>query len=121
MAKKQKPKKKPVSPALLAKLAGSVKTGQAFPQKDPPSLSEQTASVGVSPKSVKLTKAPNRTKKRQLVFRISDELAKELKDGAYTNREKQTKLVERAIRAEIANLHAKFPDGFVEEPPENET
>lgn len=115
MAKKQKPKKKPVSPALLAKLAGSVKTGQAFPPKDPPSLSEQMASVGVTPQPVKLTKAPNRSKKRQLVFRISDELAKELKDGAFTARESQTDIVERAITAELSALRVKVGN-FLESP-----
>lgn len=103
MAKKQKPKKKPVSPALLAKLAGSVKAGQAFPDPAPEGFSERVIEKARSLPA----KAPNRSKKHQLVFRISDELAKELKDGAFTARKSQTEIVEEALEIALQAMRAK--------------
>ena len=103
--KKDKPKKKPVSPNLLAKLAGSVRSGQAFPTNPP--QQETIQEIAKTNPTPRLTRAPNRTKKRQLVFRISDELAKELRDGAFTARESQTDIVERALSAELSALRAK--------------
>ena len=111
MAKKQPPKKKPVSPALLAKLAGSVKTGQAFPPKAPEGFTERVIErLATEAKKERPTKTPNRSKKRQLVFRISDELAKELKDGAFTARKSQTEIVEEAIQTALQSLRAKHGD-----------
>lgn len=107
MAKKQKPKKKPVSPALLAKLAGSVKTGQAFPPSQLTMEQVALAEIAKANPTPKLTKAPNRSKKHQLVCRISDELAKELRDGAFTARKSQTEIVEEALEIALQALKAK--------------
>jgi len=103
--KKDKPKKKPVSPALLAKLAGSVKTGQAFPAPIP--APEGFAERVIEKVRSLPAKAPNRSKKHQLVFRISDDLAKELKDGAFTARKSQTEIVEEALEIALQALKAK--------------
>lgn len=108
--KKDKPKKKPVSPNLLAKLAGSVRSGQAFPPSQPTMEQVALAEIAKANPTPKLTKAPNRSKKHQLVFRISDELAKELKDGAFTARKSQTEIVEEAIQTALQSLRAKHGD-----------
>ena len=66
-----------------------------------------------------LRKAPNRTDKFQLVVRIPDDLAEALRDGAYTSRESQTDIVERAIRAELGVLRSQFPQFLKAPPPKN--
>jgi hypothetical protein len=122
-SKKEKTKKKPVSPSLLAKLAGSVK-GKAFPLSPSPTpappLAPLVAEVSQQIPSLKpLRKAPNRTDKFQLVVRIPDDLAEALRDGAYTSRESQTDIVERAIRAELGVLRSQFPQFLKAPPPKN--
>jgi len=121
--KKDKPKKRPVSPDLLAKLAGSVRT-RAFPET-PAQTPAQTPAPAVVPVVAQppadrpLRKPPNRTDKFQLVVRIPDELAEELRDGAHTARESQTDIVERAIKAELGILRSQFPQFLKAPPPKN--
>ena len=120
-SKKEKAKKRPVSPSLLAKLAGSVK-GKAFPQSPSPAPPPTPPVAEVSqqtPSTKPLRKAPNRTDKFQLVVRIPDDLAEALRDGAYTSRESQTDIVERAIRAELGVLRSQFPQFLKAPPPKN--
>lgn len=124
MAKKPTPKKKPVSPALLAKLGASVRAGKAFPQTPvpapvtPPAPTIQEVAQQ-NPPVRPPRKAPNRTDKFQLVVRIPDDLAEALRDGAHTAREKQTDIVERAIRAELGVLRTQFPVFLKAPPPKN--
>lgn len=124
MAKnKDKAKKKPVSPSLLAKLAGSVKA-KAFPQTPAPAPVAPTAPTlqevaQQNPPVRPPRKAPNRTDKFQLVVRIPDDLAEALRDGAYTSRESQTDIVERALRAELGVLRSQFPQFLKAPPPKN--
>jgi hypothetical protein len=124
MAKKPTPKKKPVSPALLAKLGASVRAGKAFPQTLPPVITPTPEPVVQTPTQQTFQekpqrKPPNRTDKFQLVVRIPDELAEELRDGAYTARESQTDIVERAIKAELGILRSQFPQFIKAPPPKN--
>lgn len=117
--KKDKAKKRPVSPDLLAKLAGSVKT-RAFPETPAQTPSPAIVPVIAQPPADRpLRKPPNRTDKFQLVVRIPDELAEELRDGAYTARESQTDIVERAIKAELGILRSQFPQFIKAPPPKN--
>jgi hypothetical protein len=104
MAKKNPtPKRKPVSPDLLQKLVGSVKKGTAFPNK----LKAPDGFADKVIEKLRATKPPNRSKKHQLVFRISDELAKELRDGAFTARKSQTEIVEEALETALQALRVK--------------
>ena len=133
MAKnKDKAKKKPVSPSLLEKLRGSVSRQRAFPAPTPPAqiqTQEQIKASLVAMGAVSVPtqeaparpprKAPNRTDKFQLVVRIPDDLAEALRDGAYTSRESQTDIVERAIRAELGVLRSQFPQFLKAPPPKN--